>query len=130
MRTLTLLIVMLVTAGCGSIATPPAPLVMRGDAQRGEMIYRQGINNAPPCMGCHALAAGGFSLGPVMAGVRERAGRRIEGLDAEAYIRQSILEPTAYIVPGYRNLMYTAYGEHLTEQDIVDLMAFLGTLPP
>lgn len=130
MRTLTLLIVLLVTAGCGSIATPPAPLVMRGDAQRGEIIFRQGIDNAPPCIGCHALAARGFSLGPVMAGVRERAGQRIEGLDAEAYIRQSILEPTAYIVPGYRNLMYVSYGEHLNEQDLMDLIAFLTSLPP
>lgn len=130
MRTLMLLIVMLVTAGCGSIATPPAPLSMRGDAGRGETIFRQGINDAPPCMGCHALAPGGFSLGPVMAGVRERAGQRIAGLDADAYIRQSILEPTAYIVSGYRNLMYTAYREHLTEQDMMDLIAFLNSLPP
>lgn len=130
MRIFILVILIVVGAGCGSIATPPAPSILWGDAQRGESIYRQGIDGAPPCLGCHALAAGGFTLGPVMAGIGERAAGRIAGLTAEAYIRQSILEPTAFIVPGYRNLMYVSYAEHLTEQDIVDLMAFLSTLPP
>lgn len=100
----------------------------QGDAVRGADIYAHGINEAPPCMTCHALAAGGYSLGPVMGGISERAGTRVEGLTAEAYLHQSIVDPAAHLVGGFRNIMYPQYGEKLTEQDITDLIAYLMTL--
>lgn len=132
---LTALVMLLVVTGCSGAlpvsvinmvsATQPAP---QGDAVRGETIFKHGINDAPACVGCHALVKGGFSLGPVMKGISERAGTRVEGMSAEAYIRQSILEPKAFIVAGFRPIMYPDYAKHLSEQDILDLIAYLSTL--
>ncbi|MFQ5408507.1 MAG: c-type cytochrome, partial [Anaerolineales bacterium] len=54
------------------------------------------------CAGCHTIpgipdAAG--AVGPNLAAIGSAAGSRDPGLDAEAYIRQSILEPNAFIAP-------------------------------
>jgi cytochrome c len=117
---------MLLAAGCG--ATPST--ANSGDAERGAQIFTQGVNNAPPCSTCHLVIEGEqrFSLGPNLAGLGERAGTRVEGLTAEGYIRQSILEPHQYVVPGYRDIMYPDFGEHLSDSDVSDLIAYLMTL--
>jgi cytochrome c len=88
------------------------------------------MNGAPPCSTCHLVVEGEqrFSLGPNLAGLGERAGTRIEGLAAEDYIRQSILEPHQFVVPGYRDIMYPNFGEHLSDGDVADLIAYLMTL--
>ena len=96
-----------------------------GDPRRGEELFRQGIGAAPPCITCHALARGGFSLGPPMEGIAARAATRIAGLSAEGYLRQSILDPQAFTAPGFRPIMYPDYALHLADQDVADLIAFL-----
>ena len=63
-----------------------------------------------------------------MTGISQRAGQRVPGLSAEEYIRQSILEPSAYLVSGYRNIMYPLYKDKLSQQDLADLIAYLETL--
>lgn len=138
MRTTLMLIAMamlIVVTGCSSVlpvgvinmvsATTTAP---SGDAVRGETLFKHGTDGAPACVGCHALNKGSFSLGPVMKGITERAGTRIEGMSTEAYLRQSILEPKAFVVAGFRPLMYPDYAKHLSEQNILDLIAYLSTL--
>jgi cytochrome c2 len=124
-RYITGLMILFLLAGCGSIATPP-----RGDATHGERIFREGLNAAPPCVTCHQTAAGatGFSLGPNLASVAERAQTRIDGMTADDYLRQSILDPHSYLVPGYRSIMYPQYAAALSEQDVLDLIAYLRTL--
>jgi cytochrome c551/c552 len=55
------------------------------------------------CTGCHSLAGvsnEGF-VGPNLTALADRAGNRVEGLSAEEYVRQSVLDPQAYIVDGY-----------------------------
>jgi len=139
MRTLVPLIaIALLVAGCGvtigeaSVATsvPTPPAAGSSDAERGHEIFTHGKNDAPPCSTCHRIASGGygFSLGPNLVGIAERAGTRVEGLAAQDYIRQSILNPHAFVVPGYRDIMYPDFGKHLTDQDVNDLIAFLLTL--
>ena len=70
----------------------------------------------------------GFSLGPNLVGVSQHAATRVEGLDAAAYIHQSILDPHSYIVAGYRDIMYPDYSKYFDEQDMTDLIAFLMAL--
>lgn len=58
------------------------------------------------CTGCHSRAdvSEGF-VGPDLTALANRAGDRVEGLSAEAYVRQSVLDPQAYIVDGYGEQM-------------------------
>jgi mono/diheme cytochrome c family protein len=101
-----------------------------GDAERGAELFGRGANGAPPCGTCHQTVrnAFGFALGPNLAGIGERAPERIEELAPEAYIAESVLEPHAYVVPGYRDIMYPSFAEHYDDQDIADLVAYLMTL--
>ena len=89
-----------------------------------------GQRDTPPCCTCHQTVSDqvSFSLGPNLAGVGRRAGMRVERLTAEEYLRQSMLKPGRYIVPGYRNMMYPDYDVYFTEQDVHDLIAYLLTL--
>ena len=58
------------------------------------------------CTGCHSRAgvSEGF-IGPDLTDLADRAGDRVEGLTAEEYVRQSVLDPQAYIVSGYGGQM-------------------------
>ncbi len=131
-----LVLIVLFASGCTVDATAilytavsaSEPQSVAGDAVRGENIFRQGINGAPPCISCHALEPGGFALAPDLHGVAGRAGDRIAGLAADVYLQQSIVDPHAYVVPGFRDLMYPGYADMLSEADIEDLIAFLDTL--
>ena len=108
----------------------PAPLPAdepTGDAAAGEIIFHEGKGSAVACINCHAAEPGAFSLGPVMTGISARAGSRIEGLTAEEYLHQSIVNPGEYLAPGFRAMMPPTYGEYLTEQDIADIIAYLMT---
>lgn len=101
-----------------------------GDATHGAELFAKGANGAPPCSTCHLTQVGqtGYSLGPNLAAVSEHAGARVEGEDVDAYLHQSILEPNAFLVPGYRSIMYPEYGKHYSESEIQDLIAFLKSL--
>jgi len=108
----------------------PTPAALVGDTARGQQIFAQGVNGAPPCSSCHSTTSGRnvFQLGPNMVGISERAGLRVDGLSAADYIHQSILMPEAYLVAGFRPIMLPTFGDYLSEQDISDLTAYLLTL--
>lgn len=111
-------------------ATPtPEPVnVTAGDPNAGEILFRDGKGgNAPACINCHAAEPGPFALGPVMNGISERAGTRIDGVPAQSYLYESIVHPGDYVVPGFRPVMPPTYGGYLTEQDIADIIAYLMT---
>jgi hypothetical protein len=58
----------------------------------------------------------------------KRAATRIAGTSAEDYIRQSILDPSAFVVPGFQdNIMPTTFGQQLSQTDIDNLIAYLLT---
>lgn len=112
-------------AGC--ITESTVPTAIASNAERGAQLFTQGQENTPPCSTCHHIVTGqlGFSIGPNLAKVVERAGTRVVGMTAAEYLRQSILEPRAYVVSGYRDIMFPDYRTHLTEQNIQDLIAYL-----
>ncbi|SRR5258705_3748578 len=77
------------------------------------------------CTGCHTHASfpnARMQVGPDLTAVAERAGTRVSGLDARAYIRQSLREPGAYRVAGFSALMPDL---RLTDEQIDSLTAFL-----
>lgn len=118
----------LLLTGCDT--SPPISAPVSGDVERGAQLFAQGQGEIPPCSTCHQTVTGqfGFTIGPNLDGIGERAGTQVEGLTEEQYLRQSVLEPERYIVSGYRDIMYPDYGAHLTEQDVQNLIAYLLSL--
>jgi ferredoxin/coenzyme F420-reducing hydrogenase delta subunit/cytochrome c2 len=100
------------------------------DPEAGEQLYYEtslGTNAA--CRICHSLEPGQNLVGPSFAGIANRAGNRVPGMTAEAYLYQSITEPDAYVVDGFpAGLMVPNLAEILSEEQIADLIAFLMTL--
>ena len=81
------------------------------------------------CGVCHSTSPGDDGVGPSLSGVADRAETRIPGVDAETYLRQSILDPEAYVVDGYRgDQMLPIYAERLSQQQIDALVAYLLSL--
>lgn len=101
-----------------------------GDPQEGRrLFYEQVSGTNAGCRICHSLQPGVVIVGPSLAGIATRAATRVPGMSAEEYIRQSILEPDAYVVPGFpAGQMVQNLGEILTPEQIDDLVAFLMTL--
>ena len=94
-------------------------------AERGESLF---FDSATTCILCHAVDGQGGTRGPDLAGIATRAGSRIEGMDAQTYLRESITDPTAYIVDGFQPIMPPGLINVIGEENIDDLIAFLLTL--
>jgi cytochrome c2 len=103
----------------------PEALVVPGRAAMGRQLTRKfGCVSCHTVPGMSTLANG---LGPDLSGLADRAGGREAGRSAEAYIRESIEDPGAYVVRGYLPWM-PALRSKMTRQEFEDLVAFLETL--
>jgi nitric oxide reductase subunit C len=134
---------------------PPRPILVSGTSLRGlpgvagvpaaeDPIARgKAVFDGPgACSTCHALAEGGTRVGPSLAGVAGRAAARIgeAGYRGTArspaeYLRESILTPSAYLVPGAQygtpegvSLMPGSYASILSAEQVDDVVAYLRTL--
>ena len=82
------------------------------------------------CKACHSID-GTEGIGPSWKGL---FGRQVELADGttvtadEAYIRESILDPSAKIVKGFQNIMPPTFKDTLSDQQISDLIAYIETL--
>jgi mono/diheme cytochrome c family protein len=84
---------------------------------------------AANCSRCHSASGDTAIVGPSLAGIAARAGERIEGMDAEGYIRDSILNPTAYTVEGFpEGIMPLNFEEELSPEDLDAIVVYLLTL--
>ncbi|WP_298235450.1 c-type cytochrome [uncultured Azohydromonas sp.] len=94
----------------------------------------------PACNACHSVAPGVNMAGPTLAGLATRAAQTVAdpgykggARDVEGYIRESIVQPSAHLVPGAmysangQSFMPTTYGS-LQPQQIDQLVAYLATL--
>jgi mono/diheme cytochrome c family protein len=99
--------------------------VSQTPAERGEALF---FDTATTCLLCHAVDGQGGTRGPDLSGLASRAGGRVEGLGAEEYIRQSILESTAFVVDGYDPIMPPGLLNVVGEDNFDDLVAYLMTL--
>lgn len=81
------------------------------------------------CVTCHSLSPGQVIVGPSLASVGVEAGTRVEGLSAEAYIEQSIVDPSAYVVEGFEDgQMPSVWGDVLSDAEVDALIEYLLTL--
>jgi cytochrome c oxidase subunit 2 len=80
------------------------------------------------CGACHTLTAAGTTatIGPSLDTLPDVAGSRRPGLDAAAYVQESITDPDAFISPGFPpGLMPKTFSQRLTPDQIQRLAAFL-----
>jgi mono/diheme cytochrome c family protein len=94
-----------------------------GDAANGGKVF-----DAQSCRTCHVDLSVGplFPEDPPLGLVAET---RRPGYSAELYLYESIVEPNAYIVPGFQDsIMPSGFGKSLSEQELADLVAYLVSL--
>ncbi len=77
------------------------------------------------CGGCHILRAAGSggNIGPILDHLVADA--KTAGQPLDAYIRESIVKPSAYIVPGFTNQMTSTFGQTLNASQLSGLIAYL-----
>ena len=104
----------------GDIAQLVAPPITGGTPEeRGEQLFV-----SIGCNACHSLDADTTIVGPSLVGVASRAGTRTD-LSADDYMRQSINDPSAFIVDGFTNAMVVP---KLPANQVDDLIAYISTL--
>jgi hypothetical protein len=107
----------------GGGATGGSTSSAAGNPDNGKTIF----TGAGGCGGCHTLAAAGTTgaVGPDLDSLSESAQKAGQPLDA--FIKTSIVDPSAYIAPGYQDgVMPTTFGSTLSASDIADLVAFIS----
>jgi len=110
----------------------------QGDVAQGRALFN---DSNIGCNSCHSTAEGNKIVGPSMAGLLDRTKKLLDSGEydgsaetVEAYIRESILQPDAYIVPGKNHasggnsLMPGNYGDRLSETQVDQIVAYLMSL--
>lgn len=105
---------------------------INGDPINGQLLYNDGApgadGNTLGCIGCHMDEG---STGPPTTGTWSRWDEQHSQLDQfedytfDRYIVESIVEPNAYIVPDYQNVMPSNFSDRLTYQQMADIIAYL-----
>ena len=120
----------------GVTRVPLRPVTPEDDPRAaGESLFS---SVTPSCQACHATSPGMNMAGPTLAGIASRAQMLVESdayageaADAEGYIRESIVAPSAHVVPGPMysaagmSFMPNTYADALTDEQIDQLVAYL-----
>src|SRR5438093_10527918 len=86
---------------------PPQELSLEGGNVTPAQLVRAGEEIFKPkgtCEICHGIGQAG-TRAPDLAGVGSRAATRKPGMTAKAYLIESLIQPGAFIVPGYPPIM-------------------------
>jgi len=132
MRFLLVAALCMALAGCKQASGHEASDADAALIARGMEVYKE-----QSCGVCHTLTAVGTGgvFGPSHNGVGKRAEERIKdpnyhgkATTAQAYIRESILDPGAYRVPGFEHTRFAmpAY-TGLSDDDLAALVAMLAS---
>ena len=101
----------------------PAPAPAAGDAAAGKTLFA-----AQGCNACHTFKPAGSSakVGPDLGNLAADAAKANRG-SVQQYAAESITDPNAYVVPGYPKDVMPSTFSSLSDKQIADLVAFLGT---
>ncbi len=109
----------------------PTPEMPEGPSGTGDVLARS-LFVSKGCVACHTIqeipTARG-NIGPNLSTLGREAPNMKPGMSAQDYIRESILTPGAFLVPGFQNLMPSFQGQFTPEQldALVDYLSKLGT---
>jgi mono/diheme cytochrome c family protein len=112
----------LVLAACALVTGCTEPRAT-DPIERGKQVYRE-----KNCASCHRIGSEGGTVGPPLTHIATAAETRRPEMTAEEYIRESIRDPGAYVVPGYPDSMPRGLDRGMTQEDFDDLVLFLLTL--
>jgi cytochrome c551/c552 len=112
------LVVLFALVGCNG---SPAQASLSPRQDLGRRLFSQ------HCASCHATSTDIVISGPALARIASSAGNRILGMDAYAYLEQSILQPSAFITPGFKDLMPKTFPQILISDDLEALISYLLT---
>ena len=132
-------VVVLIVVASLTVGTGRQPVMTAEDgAARGAKLFA-----TLPCASCHDIGRPwpGGDICPNLGNIATEAGRivrhpdyRGRAKDAAGYIRESIVDPNAHLVPGARyrqadgrSVMPQSFGKTLTAAELDDLVAFLLT---
>ena len=108
-------------AARGSTIAAASPTALAALERRGLILVQ-----VKGCVGCHTIRGlSTMRVGPDLDALPAVAGARRPGVSAEAYVRESIREPGAFVVPGYTGVAMPQLG--LTDAEIDAVAAFLLT---
>ena len=98
----------------------PPPVVI-GDPAAGKVVFK-----TAGCGACHTFTPAGTTgtVGPNLDHLPAYAKAANQGTLPE-FVKTSIVDPSAYIAPGYPNAMPPNFGTTLSQKQINDLVAFL-----
>jgi mono/diheme cytochrome c family protein len=97
-----------------------------GDVAAGKSIFNTA--SPTPCSSCHTFTAAGASgsVGPNLDTAPATDAAADGNMALAAFIKQSIVDPSAYIATGYTDgIMPKTFGTSLTPAQIDDLVAFI-----
>ena len=117
-----LIAAVLFLSACSSTPTVAPTPTLDPIAKQGQAVF-----NAR-CATCHALVPDTIIIGPSLYGIATRAETRVEGQDAYTYLLTSVMQPDAYLVQGYENLMPNNLSKELTGEELDAVVAYLQTL--
>lgn len=116
-----------------AVLPPDAPVTvadagMTADTALGEDLFLHGRDGAVPCAGCHSNHDDVRLVGPGLLTVAQRAATRVDGMTASDYLHESIVDPSAFVVAGYINMMPKDFGTIYTPQEVDAIVAYLMSL--
>ena len=136
-----LIIVTLLLSACGGAQTSSTAgqsAASGGNAETGKKLFSQSVipsAGGAGCASCHSVEKDKMLVGPSMFGVAGRAETVIKSADyrgaaktSEEYLRESIVNPDAFVAKGYSaGVMLKNYAK-LSDQEVKDLVAYLLTV--
>lgn len=113
-----------VLAACGggqTEAAAPEP-TLSPEVAAGQRVF------VTHCGACHSAGADTVIVGPSLAGIAAHGATRVDGLDARAYVYTSIMQPSAYLVAGFDDLMPKDLAKKLTGEELDSVVAYVLSL--
>lgn len=111
---------------------PIARLIASRDPVNGEALFgTQYDTNMGPfaCSTCHYVDSNERLIGPGLLNIKDIAADREEGVIAERYLYNSIVDPNEYLVEGFvEGVMPQNWHDLMSDPEIYDIIAYLLTL--